>query len=128
MGRRAASFLPRPTGVIAYGHSRRLDRGPQARVERPTLYEKQLIVETRSLRFALRAPVETTGMAIYDSPPPSYGGGRQTRLLRFQIKNHGEARRVSLPCERSSRPAAATHRPSSIVRSARRTSRQVEGR
>jgi len=39
---------------------RRLDRGPQARAERPFLPDKPLIVETRSLRFALRAPVETT--------------------------------------------------------------------
>ena len=40
---------------------RRLDRGPQARAERPSLYDKRLIVEGRSLRSALRAPVETTG-------------------------------------------------------------------
>jgi hypothetical protein len=45
---------------------RRLDRGPQARAERPFLPDKPLIVETRSLRFALRAPVETT--EICDSP------------------------------------------------------------
>jgi ApbE superfamily uncharacterized protein (UPF0280 family) len=40
--------------------SRRLDRGPQARAERPCLPDKPLIAETRSLRSALRAPVETT--------------------------------------------------------------------
>ncbi|HTB38837.1 MAG TPA: DUF4159 domain-containing protein, partial [Reyranella sp.] len=43
-----------------HGDSHRLDRGPQARVERPSLNDKPLIVETRSLRSALRAPVETT--------------------------------------------------------------------
>ena len=42
---------------------RRLDRGPQGRVERPSLNDKPLIVEGRSLRSALRAPVETTEIA-----------------------------------------------------------------
>jgi hypothetical protein len=46
--------------AIAYGYSRRLDRGPKARVERPSLNDRPLIVERRSLRSALRAPVETT--------------------------------------------------------------------
>src|SRR5258708_6471099 len=36
---------------------RRLDRGPQARAERPFLHDKRPIVERRSLRSALRAPV-----------------------------------------------------------------------
>jgi ApbE superfamily uncharacterized protein (UPF0280 family) len=45
---------------------RRLDRGPQARAERPSLPDKLLIVEGRSLRSALRAPVETT--EVCDSP------------------------------------------------------------
>src|SRR5713226_1452968 len=40
--------------------SRRLDQGPKGRVERPSLHDKPLIVERRSLRSALRAPVETT--------------------------------------------------------------------
>jgi len=39
---------------------RRLDRGPQARAERPSFHDKLLIVERRSLHSALRAPVETT--------------------------------------------------------------------
>src|SRR5713226_5251881 len=42
--------------------SRRLDQGPKGRVERPSLHDKPLIVETRSLHSALRAPVETTGI------------------------------------------------------------------
>jgi Domain of unknown function (DUF4159)/Aerotolerance regulator N-terminal len=46
-----------------HGDSRRLDRGPEGRVERPSLNNKPLIVERRSLRSALRAPVETTGIA-----------------------------------------------------------------
>jgi hypothetical protein len=39
---------------------RRLDQGPEVRAERPFLHDKPLVVERRSLRFALRAPVETT--------------------------------------------------------------------
>jgi hypothetical protein len=39
---------------------RRLDQGPKGRVERPSLGNKLSIVERRSLRSALRAPVETT--------------------------------------------------------------------
>src|SRR6478672_6915282 len=35
--------------------SRRLDQGPKGRVERPSLHDKPLLVETRSLRFALRS-------------------------------------------------------------------------
>jgi len=49
--------------AIANDYFRRLDRGPQARVERPCLNDKPLIVERRSLRSALRAPVETTESA-----------------------------------------------------------------
>src|SRR5712664_3235170 len=48
--------------------SRRLDRGPQARAERPSLHDKRPIVERRSLRSALRASVETTEIAACDSP------------------------------------------------------------
>ena len=56
---------------------RRLDRGPPrlrsgqapSRAERPSLHDKRLIVERRSLHSALRAPVETTEIAICDSPP-----------------------------------------------------------
>src|SRR5882757_7582933 len=59
----------------------RLDRGPPrlrsgqapARVERPSINDKPLIVERRSLRSALRAPVETTEIAICDSPIPKRG-------------------------------------------------------
>ena len=54
--------------AIAYATPRRLDRGPQAGAERPSLYDRPLIVERRSLRSALRAPVETTGITICDSP------------------------------------------------------------
>jgi hypothetical protein len=39
---------------------RRLDQDPKGRVERPSLCNKLLNVEKRSLRCALRAPVETT--------------------------------------------------------------------
>jgi protoheme IX farnesyltransferase len=54
--------------AIAYATPRRLDRGPQARVERPSLHDRPLIAERRSLRSALRAPVETTGITISDCP------------------------------------------------------------
>jgi hypothetical protein len=43
---------------------RRLDRGLQARAEKPSLHDRPLIVERRSLHSALRAPVETTEIAI----------------------------------------------------------------
>src|SRR5580700_2153307 len=46
--------------ALAYEEFRRLDRGPQGRVERPSLHDNRLIVERRSLHSALRAPVETT--------------------------------------------------------------------
>ena len=49
-----------PSGVQNYAYSRRLDQGPKGRAERPSLHEKRRVVETRSLRSALRAPVETT--------------------------------------------------------------------
>ena len=48
--------------IEAQSLRRRLDRGPQARAERPSLHDKPPIVERRSLRSALRAPVETTGI------------------------------------------------------------------
>src|SRR5260370_33728781 len=60
--------------AVAYGNFRRLDRGPQARAERPCLHNRPLIVETRSLRSALRASVETTEIAIRS--------GRGVRLFR----------------------------------------------
>src|SRR5580693_7987761 len=62
-------MLVSPFGWQGYRNSRprRLDRGPQARAERPSLHDKQLIVERRSLRSALRAPVETTEIATCDS-------------------------------------------------------------
>jgi len=56
--------------AIAYAYFRRLDRGPKARVERPSLNDKLLIVERRSLHSALGAPVETTEITICDSPTP----------------------------------------------------------
>jgi hypothetical protein len=37
-------------------------------VERSSLHDKRLIVGRRSLRSALRAPVETTGVAIDERP------------------------------------------------------------
>ena len=63
------------------GNSRRLDRGPPglrsghapSRAERPSLHDKRLIVERRSLRSALRAPVETTGVAISPALRGEYG-------------------------------------------------------
>ena len=51
--------MPRPFPAIASGNSRRLDRG-RGRAERPSRHDKPLFVERRSLRSALRAPVETT--------------------------------------------------------------------
>src|SRR4030088_3579714 len=82
--------LPVRRRAIAYGYSRRLDRGPQARVERPSLDDKSLIVERRSLRSALRAPVETTEIAICDSP---HFVGRK-RFRRFGIGSSVAARRA----------------------------------
>ena len=43
---------------------RRLDRGPQARAERPSRNDTPLIVERRSLRSALRAPVEIVTLRL----------------------------------------------------------------
>jgi hypothetical protein len=54
--------------AIACRTSRRLDRGPQARAERPSLHDKLLVVERRSLHSALRAPVETTEIVTCDRP------------------------------------------------------------
>jgi len=64
----------RPPGVpraIACANSRRLDQGPKGRAERPPVPDWLLIVEARSLRSALRAPVETTEIFAFttcDSP------------------------------------------------------------
>jgi hypothetical protein len=43
-------------------------------VERPSLNDKPLIVERRSLHSALRAPVETTEFFICDSPAEAAEG------------------------------------------------------
>src|SRR5882757_6381507 len=58
-------------GAIAYGNFRRLDRSAKRGAERPSRYDKQLIVERRSLRSGRSLPraksrgpsVETTGGA-----------------------------------------------------------------
>jgi len=42
---------------------RRLDRSAKRGAERPSLHDKRLIVERRSLHSALRASVETTEIA-----------------------------------------------------------------
>src|SRR6202045_1933198 len=42
--------------------------GKSAVHKRPSLHDKSLIVERRSLRSGLRPSVETTGVAICDSP------------------------------------------------------------
>jgi hypothetical protein len=55
--------------AIAYGSLRRLDRSAKRGAERPSLHDKRLVVEGRSLHSALRASVETTGVALCDSPP-----------------------------------------------------------
>jgi hypothetical protein len=55
-------------GLSSTAPLRRLDRGPQARAERPCLHDRPLIVEARSLRSALRAPVETTEVTMCDRP------------------------------------------------------------
>jgi hypothetical protein len=47
---------------------RRLGQGPKGRVERPSFYDKPLIVETRS---PLRAPVETTERSYANVCPPA---------------------------------------------------------
>jgi hypothetical protein len=91
--------------AIAYGYSRRLDRGPQGRVERPSLNDKPLIVERRSLRSALRASVETTETAICDSPAvirgrwPAgpEGEGLCRSAARFQIGSLSKIARVAFP-------------------------------
>jgi hypothetical protein len=62
---------PREARAIAYGarkRFRRPDQGPKGRAEGPSLNNKPPIVETRSLRSALRAPVETTGIVKCDKP------------------------------------------------------------
>jgi hypothetical protein len=43
--------------------SRRLDRSAKRGAERPSLHDKRLIVERRSLRSGLRPSVETTEIA-----------------------------------------------------------------
>ncbi len=65
----ASAHFPTSFGTTAYGDLRRLDRGPEGRVERPSLNDKPLIVERRSLRSALRAPVETTEIGFTRSLP-----------------------------------------------------------
>jgi hypothetical protein len=47
---------------------RRLDRSAKRGAERPSLHDKPIIVERRSLHSALRASVETTKIIICDSP------------------------------------------------------------
>ena len=54
--------------AIPSSRPRPVARGGSCRVERPSLHDKPLIVEGRSLRSALRAPVETTEFFICDSP------------------------------------------------------------
>jgi ApbE superfamily uncharacterized protein (UPF0280 family) len=58
-------------GLSYMATRRRLDRGPQGRVERPSLPDKRLIGERRSLRSALRAPVETTEICDGSRPDRS---------------------------------------------------------
>jgi hypothetical protein len=63
--------------AIAYGDFRRLDRSAKRGAKRPSLYDKRLVVERRSLHAALRASVETTVNHPYSSYAialPSYGG------------------------------------------------------
>jgi hypothetical protein len=61
-----------------HSNPRRLDRGPQARAERLSFRERLLMVETRSLRSAFRAPVETTEITICDDITAA--GGLAARL------------------------------------------------
>src|ERR1700736_3436750 len=98
--------------AIAFNYFRRLDRGPQARVERPSLNDKPLIVERRSLRSALRAPVETTDSSARDgglggrlrpmTPSPSYDEGtspcRTPARGRTLSGNCGNCLWGSIPC------------------------------
>ena len=106
-----------PRGLSLIATPRRLDRGPPrlrsgqapGRAERPSLDDKRLIVEIRSLRSALRASVETTELFIGDSPgirsgqPTSkYSRHRRGRCCRssgWPRRRPGTARR-----RRSRRP------------------------
>src|SRR5882757_7632132 len=66
----SSAVIPPPSygRAIAYGNFRRLDRSAKRGAERPSLHNKRLIVERRSLHSGLRPSVETTGVAIGDSP------------------------------------------------------------
>jgi hypothetical protein len=68
---------PGEPGKVVAGMTalRRLDRGLHARVERPSLRDKSLTAERRSLRSALRAPVETTEIVV-----------RETLAVRMNMK------------------------------------------
>jgi hypothetical protein len=68
-----------PCRAIAFFPSLRLDRSAKRGAERPSLNDKQLIVERRSLRSGLRPSVETTGGATCDSPDYPWGSGARTR-------------------------------------------------
>jgi NitT/TauT family transport system permease protein len=54
--------------VTAHENFRRLDRSAKRGAERPSLDDKPLIVERRSLRSGLGPSVETTGVVTPDSP------------------------------------------------------------
>src|SRR5262245_28332879 len=86
---RSDHLLPRKRRAIAYGRTnlifRRLDQGPKGRVERPSLHDKPIIVERRSLRSALRAPVETTEAPYAIALPASGGGEDGDRLGSIRV-------------------------------------------
>ncbi len=65
-------MVPLALRAIVYGDFRRLDRSAKRGAERPSLHDKLLIVERRSLRSGLRPSVETTGVALCGSLPPVY--------------------------------------------------------
>src|SRR5690349_14255685 len=82
--------------------SRRLDQGPKGRVERPSLPDKPLLVETRSLRSALRAPVETTQRLI-DEARRGSAPLRQARRFFFWPIHKFPTQRRAIPWEISLR-------------------------
>src|SRR5258708_12662361 len=73
---------------------RRLDRGPEGRVERPSLHDRPLIVEKRSLRSALRAPVETTESLC--ATARAFHPDRIVQMRRTRVKRTNFSRRVDL--------------------------------
>ena len=56
----ASDGYPSPFRSASALTFRHLDQGPEGRVEKSSFHDTPLMAEVRSLRSALRAPVETT--------------------------------------------------------------------